>query len=157
MYIAAMKSRDDKPPRAWNSSLPAPSKPMNRGPGPKRSARLASEIAPSRKPVRKSNPKRKAKEFQRAYGGEERVEWVKTLRCAVWCLIGACEGETVNAHTENGGMSRKADAKTIAPLCDKHHREYDDWFDYMADPYIRGVIARAAAQTEAAWQSRTTP
>ncbi|HSH45807.1 MAG TPA: hypothetical protein VK966_08125, partial [Longimicrobiales bacterium] len=61
----------------------------------------------------KRNPERRDREWARAYGSEVRVEFVKALPC---CVPG-CRNRAENAHTESGGMGRKADADTIAPLC----------------------------------------
>lgn len=69
-------------------------------------------------PVRKRNAKRKASEWARAYGSEERVEWVQRQPCAI-CGYPVCQ----NCHIGTGGIGRKADADHIAPLCSDHHRE----------------------------------
>ena len=63
--------------------------------------------------------KRSASEFARIYGSVARVAWVKSLPCLVasW----GCGGPIENAHAENGGMGRKADAETVVPLCRSHH------------------------------------
>jgi hypothetical protein len=73
---------------------------------------------PKRAPIKKRNDSRKAKEWARAYESPERVEWIKALPCVV---CGKRPSE--NAHTVTGGMSRKANADTIVPLCKAHHRE----------------------------------
>lgn len=71
------------------------------------------------KPPRKVNRKRKASEFARCYGSKERVQWVKSLPCAV----PNCDGQPIeNAHALGGGAGRKADYQLIAPLCRAHHR-----------------------------------
>jgi hypothetical protein len=62
------------------------------------------------------NRERKSKNWIRSYGSVERVEWVKQQGCVVCGRI-----PSENAHTETGGVGRKADADTIAPLCKKHH------------------------------------
>jgi hypothetical protein len=72
-------------------------------------------------PIQRGRMKRKsrsASEFQRIYGSKKRVEWIKAHGCLA-CARTPCE----NAHTENGGMGRKADAATIVPLCWWHHHE----------------------------------
>ncbi len=77
------------------------SRPIKRG-GP---------IARGKRPKAR-NPARQRREFARAYGSPERVAWVKGLSCTV-CGITPCD----NAHTANGGAGRKADYRTIVPLC----------------------------------------
>ena len=64
------------------------------------------------------NPKRKARNWERAYGSPARVEWVKSQPCLV-CRDTPSE----NAHTRSGGTGRKADADTIVPLCSRCHGE----------------------------------
>lgn len=90
-------------PRAWNSTLPVPSKPIER-----------------QTPLRAK--KRSASEFRRIYGSRERVKAIKAMPCTVpHCARTPCD----NAHLTNGGTGRKADWDTIAPLCRHHHNELD--------------------------------
>ena len=58
-----------------------------------------------------------------------------------------------NAHTANGGMGRKADCDTIAPLCHVCHIAYDEHTYPCDDALIRQYIAKGAAITESAWQA----
>lgn len=96
-----------------------------------------------RSPIRRK--KRTASAFARIYGSRERVEWVKSLPCVV-CSYGPSE----NAHTENGGMGRKADYTTIVPLCHAHHMDYDEeCFPVGVSEWIRSQ----AAYIEKLWQS----
>jgi hypothetical protein len=92
---------------------------MKRSAPLKRHARLAPGRGPRRvvrpKPV---NRERRREEFQRAYGGAERVAWVKALPCIVCVSI-----PSENAHVKSGGMGRKEDARFIVPLCHHCHRE----------------------------------
>lgn len=69
-------------------------------------------------PKKKPDPVKREATFERAYGGAERVEWMKAHPCLA---CGAVPSE--NAHVRNGGMGRKADAKYIVPLCHTHHEE----------------------------------
>jgi hypothetical protein len=120
---------------------------------PKRSKRLASEIAPSRKPVRKSNPKRKAKEFARCYHSEERVLFVQGLRCITCNPI----TRSVNAHICGEGASRKASYDKIVPLCftchGLQHAVGVRTFGAMVLASTGHSIAEHAAKTEADWQA----
>lgn len=108
-----------------------------------------------RTPVKKVNPKRRAKGFARAYHSEERVLFVKGLMCCV-CTV---EGFTENAHIEGDGAGRKAHYTKIVPLCGSrygylgHHNwlhakgreEFEARFDIDLD--------QEAAETEALWAS----
>lgn len=67
-----------------------------------------------------SNRERKAKEFSRAYGSEERVKAVKAMTCEVE----SCDRLSENAHLTTGGTGRKADADSVANLCYEHHRTH---------------------------------
>ena len=76
-------------------------------------------------PLRKTRPKRvnkqrKAKNWTRSYHSEERVEWVKRQPCAKCGVVGYSQ----NAHTEGGGMGRKAGYDTIVPLCGPRPRRF---------------------------------
>ncbi len=81
-----------------------------------------STVTAKPKPIRKEKAKRKSwkrkpSEFKRIYGSKARVEFVKSLACAACSVVGYSE----NAHVlGNGGTGRKADYKTIAPLCGQH-------------------------------------
>ncbi len=74
----------------------------------------------TRGPVKPRNDARRKREFLRAYGSVERVEFVRSLACAGHVVLlgetflprGGCH----NAHTVTGGAGRKANADTIAPL-----------------------------------------
>lgn len=106
-------------------------------------------------PMRKVNRTRRATNHARAYGGPERIAWVRSLPCLV-AWSGGCAGAVENAHTETGGMGRKADARTVVPLCHQHHRLLHDcgraWFEeqYSVD------LSAEAARVEALWRARCT-
>ena len=100
--------------------------------------------------------KRKPSEFARIYGSKARVEWVKSLPCCVCRLRGLLEknqhaGESYNAHTENGGMGYKAGYETIAPLCARHHMQFDQHIAPFDKPSMRLAVRALAADTHAAW------
>ncbi len=65
---------------------------------------------------------RSAVEKERIYGTADRIAWLKRQPCL--CLgrrDHRCLGAIEVAHTENGGMGRKADANTTVPLCNAAH------------------------------------
>lgn len=54
------------------------------------------------------------------------------------CLVPGCQNPAVNAHTKNGGTSRKADAKHVANICEDHHTyRYDSIHDLGAEGFNR--------------------
>ncbi len=133
---------------------PAPKLPREkrpRKPLPKATKAIARKSRP--KPI---NRKRRASEFRRAYGSQERVAFVRRLPCVVCVgLMVRPAGESDNAHIIGGGAGRKADARHIAPICRIHHRalhaagslsEFYVMFGFKVD------LAQAAAETDAAWQ-----
>lgn len=91
-------------PTGWNSTIPIGDKRLER-----------------HTPLRNRNPERKAKEFRRCYGSQERVEKIKALPCH---NCGKRHAE--NAHTEGGGTGRKAGWRTVADLCSVCHRTGKD-------------------------------
>lgn len=88
--------------RAWNSTLPAPSKPMSRG-----------------KPIRKRNPRTGGKRFPKRRDEAYR-DWIRTLPC---CLTGCVTRSRVEcAHVRSRGAGGD-DVGNCVPLCRSHH----DW------------------------------
>ena len=73
-----------------------------------------------RKRLNPVNRERRKREYERAYG--KHAEWIRTHPCAVKFSAG-CWGRTEAAHTESGGMGRKADARTLIALCHGHHMD----------------------------------
>ena len=65
------------------------------------------------------NRKRQAEEFARCYHSEDRVRFVKSLRC---CVPTCVKSPAENAHIEIEGMGRKAHYTKIVALCAHHHR-----------------------------------
>lgn len=85
----------------------------------------------AKKPIKKVNKRRRAAEFQRAFGGEQRVEWIHRQACVVFRYGKLpenlddtddfdCEGPIEAMHPEG-----RKDAKTV-PACRKHHRMAHD-------------------------------
>ena len=84
-------------------------------------------LARSTKPI----PRKRAQPRRGPLRCPEYRAW---LRENMWCVIGVIEGsegcrpqlgELDAAHTENNGMRSKGPDSSCAPLCRKHHREYD--------------------------------
>jgi hypothetical protein len=108
-----------------------------------------------RTPVRKRNPQRRRANFARAYGGAERVTFVASLGCAVGATFewATCSGNVQNAHTRNGGMGRKANAKYTAPLCAGHHHLLHDWGRDTFERIYGINLDDAAEAVEMAWRA----
>lgn len=97
------------------------------------------------------NAKRKAKEFARAYGGGERVTFVRALPCLVCGRASTAPCE--NAHIVTGGMGRKADAALIVPLCSPHHQSLHARGRAPFEDRYGVDLGAAAVETEAKWQA----
>lgn len=100
------------------------------------------------KPV---NRKRRASAWQHAFGSRARVRYVTTLPCAACGYCGAYPRQ--NAHTANGGLSRKGHCTTIIPLCGPCHTKQHGT-GWLAIGMTAESCRRAAALTEQAWQAR---
>lgn len=104
-------------------------------------------------PLRRSGPikkrRRESGAFRRIYGSKARVQWIKSLPCACGCGETPCE----NAHTVTGGMGRKADAHTIAPLRPACHRRYDQHKPPFDQDDVRDRVKSVAAQLAARWDA----
>lgn len=111
---------------------------MKRGPGPKRKKR-----------VNPFNAKRRAENFARAYGSEERLFYVSACLA---CVVPSCtwNGYNDNAHVETGGTGRKADADKVVSACNRHHREMHRGQETFELTY--GVdLQQCAAETQERW------
>lgn len=98
------------------------------------------------------NRQRKAKEWLRAYGSVERVNWIAGQRCVA---CGACsEGQGCeNHHVRNGGRGRKADARFIVPMCWTCHRELHSLGRVQFEEYYGIDLDALAEQTDASWKA----
>lgn len=97
-------------------------------------------------PIRRK--KRSAAEFQRAYGGVDRLAWLHGLFCLV-CETTPCEA----AHVGSGGMGRKADAEFTVPLCHRHHMElHAVGIKTFAQAHRIDLVAEAA-RVALAWEA----
>lgn len=112
-----------------------------------------------RKPVKKKNDARRAKNVPRAYGPDERREWTKRQPCIVpGCGRTPCDA----SHLVSGGTGRKSDAKWTVPFCSSivatgfrgHHDEYDAGKKSFMAKYFPGIERGAlAVACEANWQA----
>ena len=100
-----------------------------------------------RVPVKKINASRKAAEFDRAYGGSERAEWV-TRQPSVVSGVHPC----VNAHVRTGGVSRKADARWVVPLTPAEHDELHRIGKASFEAAHHIDLDHEAAITDARWE-----
>ena len=126
---------------------------MKRSPMPPRTSRLArgpKKIGKAAR-IRIRRRKRPESEFHRVYGGKRRIAFVKSLPCIV--AGPECSGAIENAHAENGGMGRKADASSVFPCCGGHHgllhRQGVRWFQ----SHYAVSLSEAAATTQRLWEA----
>ena len=103
-------------------------------------------------PVKPKNAKRRKREFERAYGGASRVEWIKTLPCVVASPL--CQGPIENMHVRGGGVARKADARFIAPACHGHHAQLHLVGKTVFEKMHRVNLDVAASVVEDMWQRK---
>lgn len=115
----------------WNSSLPAPTKPMKPGPGPKR-----------RTPMRTRNPERWAQQRERNFG-----DWADVVRRMDCYFCGRAPGTCGNdpAHMDPRGMGGYGgDLRVILPACRADHRWIDE-HPLVRHDYIAVALALYAA------------
>ena len=98
-------------------------------------------------PVKARNPKRRASEFARCYGSRARVNWIRSLPC-----VGCAGYPSENAHTGKNHAGYKADADTIAPLCRRCHRAYDEHRAPFDTAFARKAVQVHAAFRAAQWE-----
>jgi hypothetical protein len=100
--------------------------------------------------------------MERVYGSKARRAWLKAKPCVVCVMVvpilalSAKEWHSDLAHTVTGGMSRKADASTVVPMCRRHHRMYDTHEGFLGKPEVRAAIIGAAAAYDLAWTSQAS-
>lgn len=126
----------------------------------RRYATLTRSTSIDRSQPRPSNPRRKVREFARAYESVERVQWTKAQPCSACRVLGYSE----NAHvgTEGRGASRKADADQIASLCGDRivnnvgvigcHTLFDEHQSDFAEAFPWYDPSEQASAHEARWQ-----
>lgn len=129
-----------------------------KGPGTPKAALKRSKGLPKGKKRLGANVARRKANHARAYGSKR--AWVVSLPCLV-CGYRPCQA----AHVGNGGLSRKADAAWLVPLCgpmilgterpvlvEGHHAEsHRTGVKSFATKYGLDLKAEAV-RTEAEWQ-----
>lgn len=92
-----------------------------------------------------------AEERDRIYGTEERRAWVTTLPC-----IACGSTPSQNAHSVSGGMGRKADHRTIVPLCASCHHEVHSCGIKTFQREFNVDLPAAAVRVADAWDTLQT-
>ena len=114
----------------------------------KRSRPLKRTGPPERKtPLKPQNRARRAKERERAYGPEERREWLTRQPCVFCGRIGTDERPNHQHHIVTGGVGRKADADKLVSLCAVCHR-----LEHAGNLPGEMNWEHEARRTEAAWR-----
>ena len=98
--------------------------------------------------MKKRNAARREREWDRAYGGEDRLHFVHSLPC---CITDTSPVECV--HVKGGGASRKADAKWIVPMAPLLHRELHRIGIRSFEAKYDVDLAWIAARIEEMWQA----
>lgn len=91
--------------------------------------------------------KRRSVAWTRAYGSQERVEWVATQPC-IACGVRHCD----NAHAISGGVGRKSDAKYIVPACHRCHNELHQHGTKTFEAKYGVNLLDCAADTDRRWR-----
>jgi hypothetical protein len=99
-------------------------------------------------PRRRRSAVKAAEKFDREYGGDERMTWLKGQPCAV----SGQRGDIVAAHVKTGGTGRKADAKWTIPLLRTLHDELHQHGVKTFEAKYRVNLLALAALTEAHWR-----
>lgn len=106
-----------------------------------------------RSPVKRRNPGRRKREFERAYHSAERVAWVKRRPCVVSDRSFLCAGQIQNMHITGDGAGRKAAYDKIVPCCAYHHAlMHQQGIATFSANYDLNLTALAEA-TELAWRA----
>lgn len=94
--------------------------------------------------VKARNATRRAKNWARAYGSPERVQFIASLPCCVCATI-----PSQNAHVGRNHMQYKADASSIVPLCAACHARLHRLGRETFETYHGVNLAMYAAETDA--------
>lgn len=101
---------------------------------------------------------RSKKSFQRIYHSEAYMEHIRSLPCVCCGEV----GYSVAAHTESGGMGRKAGWETIVPLCSNRydsegcHEESHRIGVKSFEAKYRLDLKALARETSARWTSESS-
>jgi len=118
-------------------------------------------------PLRRRTPlrSRRRSKYARRERDVDFMLWVKTLLCSVEeerpdpdHMATCCRGEVEADHMGARGLGRKADDRTCAPMCRRHHRERTDHsgsFKHLTRDQVRAWRARAIARTQTLWTERS--
>lgn len=60
---------------------------------------------------------RSSSETKRIYGTKAHQQWLRAMPCLGCARVGTDERPHHLHHTRNGGLSKKANAETLVPLC----------------------------------------
>lgn len=111
------RSRGEKPRTRHNSTIRITDDQIAKA---REKARQPRPAIARKSPVKRRNVKRWKANHARAYG--EYRDWIVTQPC---CACGYAGPEIDPAHSATGGTRRKADAKTLVPLCGPHVDDRD--------------------------------
>ena len=100
--------------------------------------------------ARKFLPKRRKKPRRGPMRCKAYMDWLTKGYCAIYAsnpraILLDCELPLDSAHTQNNGMSSKGPDSSCAPLCRRHHREYDAGRKSFEAKYSVDMSALAAA------------
>ncbi len=111
-----------------------------------------------RTPLKRKKPikhkARKASTFDRIYGGQDRAKTMRMRPCDHCGHRPTDDFQNENAHTESGGMGRKAGWETVVTLCKACHRALH-WLGSCAEflrvtgTDLRAIAARLALEIPA--------
>lgn len=108
----------------------------------------------ARKRINPVNRRRKAKAILAAYGPAERRAWMTALPCCFCGRVATVDHPSVQAHTgKKPGKGLKSGYETCVPMCDEHHRAYDEYRDPFDWPPIRRSIEMSAKHYAKLWQA----
>lgn len=107
-----------------------------------------------RKPLKRVNPERRARNFAKHYLSEEYVWWIHSLPC-LGC--GGGRGDIHAAHVRSRGAG--GTWRDIIPLCaDCHHTQHTQGWGELESLYglTKDAAAAEAAQLAAEWGDKWT-
>ena len=107
--------------------------------------------------ARKSKAQKRREKFAREYHSDERRQHLVGLGCVVQLhgfTPGPCSGNIENAHTETGGVGRKADYRKNVPMCSGHHGELHQTGIRTFEKTYGLDLALSATVVEISWSER---